>query len=155
VKDSRHTGILQPRGRRRAFLAVALLAWAIVPGCGDGKPYQDTSMREATVTGVVTAKGVPVTEGGEILFNGSNSGRIVSEKSAAIGTDGRYTIKAVTGDNRVRFAGKELVQKYPGLGLHQDYASVQAGENTIDFDLLEGGKKATLDTSRMPKQKKR
>jgi hypothetical protein len=155
VKDSRHPRIHEPRGRREAFLAVALVAWAIGPGCGDGKPYQDTSMREATVTGIVTAKGVPVTEGGKILFNASNSGRSVPEKSAAIGTDGRYTIKAFTGDNRVKFEGKELVKKYPGLGLHQDYASVQAGENTIDFDLLEGGKKATIDTSRMPKPKKR
>jgi len=140
--------------RRKVILPAALLAWAFFPGCGDGKPYHDTSMREATVTGVVTANGIPVTEGGTIRFNASNSGRIVPTKAAPIGPDGRYTIKTYTGDNRVNYAGK-LAEKYRGLALRQDSASVQAGENTIDFDIMGDGKSPTFDPSRMPKQKKK
>ena len=50
--------------RHNTFLRVlAFLIGAAVPGCGDGKPYIDTSLTEATVTGVVTAKGEPVTAG--------------------------------------------------------------------------------------------
>ena len=109
-------------------------------------------MREATVTGVVTAKGVPVSVGGTIVFNPSNSGRIVPSRTAEIGSDGRYTIKTYTGDNQVSYGG-ELAKKYPGLGLRKDFATVASGENTIDFDLVEGGKKATIDTSRMPKKR--
>ncbi len=44
--------------RRNAFLlAMTFMSSALLPGCGDGKPYTDTSLTEATVTGVVTAKG--------------------------------------------------------------------------------------------------
>jgi hypothetical protein len=127
---------------------MALLGWSAVPGCGgDGKPYHDTSLNEATVTGVVMAKGAPVTEGGTILFNPSNSGRIVPTRTAPIGPDGRYTIKTYTGDNVVTYGG-EVAKKYPGLGLRRDYASVQAGENNLDFDIVEGGRGRTVDFSK-------
>ena len=43
---------------------VTLLALASMPGCGDGKPYTDTSLNEATVTRGRHGQGVPVTEGG-------------------------------------------------------------------------------------------
>ncbi len=68
------------------------------------------------------------------MFNPSNSGRIVPSRTAEIGSDGRYTIKTYTGDNRVTYGG-ELAKKYPGLGLRQDYATVASGENSIDFDV--------------------
>src|SRR5437773_1460517 len=97
--------LMKPLRWRIAFLlAMSLLSWATVPGCGDGKPSVDTSLTEATVTGVVTAKGEPVS-GGTIHFNPSNSGRIVPTKSAEIGPDGTYTIKTYTGDNRVTYGG--------------------------------------------------
>jgi hypothetical protein len=140
--------------RPRAFLPAALLVWAIAPGCSDGKPYHDTSLNEATVTGVVSAKGAPVTEGGTILFNPSNSGRLVPTKTAEIGPDGRYTIKTYTGDNVVTYGG-EIAKKHPGLGLRRDYADVKSGENTIDFDIAGGGKNPTIDTSKMPTPKKK
>src|SRR3954449_11900073 len=93
--------------RHIGYFAVllALLSLAAMPGCGDGKPSVDTSLTEATVSGVVSAKGTPAT-GGQIRFNPSNSGRIVPTRSAEIGPDGRYTIKTFTGGNRVTFDGE-------------------------------------------------
>jgi hypothetical protein len=126
------------RPRTRFLLAMAAVAGAMISGCGDGKPSVDTSLTEATVTGVVTAKGVPVT-GGTIHFNPSNAGRISETKTAQIGSDGRYTIKTYTGDNKVTYGG-EVATKNMGVGLRNDYASVQSGENKIDFDVLGGGK---------------
>lgn len=141
--------------RRASFLSAALLAWVIAPGCGDGKPYQDTSMNEATVSGVVKARGEPVTATGTIMFNASNSGRIVPTRTAPIGPDGRYTIKTYTGVNVVTYEG-EIATKYKGLGLRRDGVEVQSGENSIDFDIMENSKKsATFDPSKMPKTRKR
>jgi hypothetical protein len=140
--------------RCKALLLATLLAWSAVPGCGDGKPYQDTSLTEATVTGVVKANGVPVAEGGTILFNPSNSGRIVPTKSAPIGPDGRYTIKTYTGTNVVTYGG-EIAKKYRGVGLRRDGVDVESGENTFDFDILGEGKSPDIDFSKMPKQRKK
>ena len=124
------------------------------PGCSDGKPSVDTSLNEATVTGVVSANGVPAT-GGTILFNPSNSGRIVPTRSAEIGPDGKYTIKTYTGDNQVTYGG-EVAAKNRGVGLRRDYASVQSGENNIDFDVLgAGGKTQAIDFSKGGQRKKR
>ena len=63
-------GIHDSLGRFRcSFLLVTIvLSMATGPGCGDGKPSIDTSLNEATVTGIVSANGVPAT-GGTILFN--------------------------------------------------------------------------------------
>jgi hypothetical protein len=138
---------------RAALLSAALLACAISPGCGDGKPYHDTSMNEATVSGVVRAHGEPVTTGGTIMFNGSNSGRHVPTRTAPIGPDGRYTIKAYTGANVVSYDG-EIARKYPGLGMKRDGAEVQSGENSFDFDIMVNGKSPTFDPSKMPKTRK-
>ena len=71
-------------------------SWLPPAGCGDGKPWVDTSLKEATVSGVVSVKGKPA-DGGTILFNPSNSGRIVPSRTAKIGPDGSYTIKTYTG----------------------------------------------------------
>ena len=117
------------------FLAVfGSLGLAIYPGCGDGKPYTDTSLSEATVTGVVSVKGVPAT-GGTVLFNPSNSGRIVPTRTAPIGPDGTYTITTYTGVNQVSFGG-EVAAKNRGVGLLKDFAEVTSGVNKKDFDLF-------------------
>ena len=111
----------------------------MVSGCGDDKPYHDTSLTEATVSGVVTAKGEPVTAG-TISFNAANSGRIVAAKTAEIGPDGHYTLKTYTGDNQVTYGG-EVAKKNMGVGLRKDFATVKMRREHFDFDVLgEGGK---------------
>ncbi len=131
---------------------LALLTAAFLPGCGEGKPSVDTSMTEATVSGIVTIKGTPAS-GGKILFNPSNSERIVPTRTADIGADGSYTIKTLTGDNRVTFEG-EIASKNSGVGLVKEYANVERGENHVNFDLLgEGSKKLLYDVSKKPKGK--
>lgn len=123
---------------------VSFLPLAVVSGCGDGKPNVDTSLTEATVSGAVSVKGVPVTAG-TIHFNPSNSGRIVPIRTAEIGPDGSYTIKTYTGDNQVTYGG-DLAKKNTGVGLMRDYASVHPGENKINFDIMgEGSKRLDID----------
>ena len=141
------------RTRSLSMTAVGLLAMASAGGCGDGKPSTDTSLNEATVSGVVKANGSPVSEGGTIAFNPSNYGRKVPARTAEIGSDGHYTIKTYTGDNQVSYGGA-VAKKHPGVGLRHDYATVKAGENTFDFDVLaEGEKKVSIDPSKMPRRK--
>jgi hypothetical protein len=143
-------------GRRScSFLLVTIIvSLATVPGCGDGKPSVDTSLNEATVTGVVSVNGVPAT-GGTIHFNPSNSGRIVATRSADIGPDGKYTIKTYTGDNQVTYGG-EVATKNRGVGLRRDFATVQSGENNFDFDVLGAGSKSpNIDYSKGGQRKKR
>ncbi len=94
----------------------------------------DRSLTEASVSGVVSVKGVPAS-GGTILFNPSNAGRIVPTRSAPIGPDGAYTIKTLTGINQVSFEG-EVATKNRGVGLLKDFAEVASGTNTKDFDLM-------------------
>jgi hypothetical protein len=141
--------------RGDAFLmAMGFLALTAVPGCGDGKPNVDTSLTEATVTGIVSAKGVPVT-GGTIHFNPSNSGRIEPIRSAEIRPDGSYTITTYTGDNQVTYGG-EVAQKNLGVGLRKDYANVQRGENRFDFDVLgEGSKNPGIDYTKLGQRRRR
>jgi len=140
---------------RHAFLVLpSFVALVLCVGCGDGKPSVDTSLTEATVSGVVSVKGTPAT-GGQIRFNPSNSGRIVPTRSAEIGPDGRYTIKTLTGDNRVTFDG-EVAARNKGVGLMKEYADVKSGENQIDFDLMgEGAKVGPIDYAKKAGMKKR
>jgi hypothetical protein len=140
--------------RPHRLLLLALASWcAALSGCWDGKPSVDTSLTEATVTGVVSANGVPVTAG-TISFNASNHGRIVATRDAEIGPDGRYTIKTYTGDNLVTYGG-EVAKKNVGVGLRRDYASVQSGENRLDFDVLgEGSKSLNFDLAKKGARRK-
>lgn len=134
---------------------VSFLCLLILSGCGDGKPSVDASLTEASVTGLVSVKGKPVT-GGTIRFNPSNSGRIVPHRSAEIGPDGSYSIKTYTGMNRVSFEGAVATQN-KGVGLLKNFADVKSGENKIDFDLMgEGTKVGNIDIGKLsPVKKKR
>jgi hypothetical protein len=128
--------------RMRSSLVLFLLATATA-GCGDGKPWVDKSLTEATVSGVVSVRGKPA-DGGTILFNANNSGRTVPIKTAQIGHDGSYTIKTYTGVNQVSFEG-EITSKNRGVGLLKEACDVTPGENTANFDLMgEGGSKKLL-----------
>jgi hypothetical protein len=137
-------------------IAAAVVAGAVLQGCGDGKPSVDVSLNEASVTGVVSVKGKPAT-GGTILFNPSNAGRIVPTRQAEIGPDGSYSLTTYTGDNRVTFNG-EVASKNVGVGLMKEYALVESGDNKIDFDLLGEGssqKKMLYDVTKRAAKKRR
>jgi hypothetical protein len=135
--------MMSPRRRDPVLWVVALLTLAPSPGCNDGKPSVDTSRNEATVSGTVKVKGVPA-EGGTIIFNPSNSERIVAARSAPINKDGTYTITTYTGGNQILFEG-DLAMKNREIGLLREYVEVQRGTNTADFDLLgENSKKSPL-----------
>jgi hypothetical protein len=121
----------------RLCTVVGLVLACATAGCGDGKPWVDKSMTEATVSGVVSVKGKPA-DGGTILFNGNSSGRSVPIRTAEIGPDGSYTIKAFTGVNQVSFDGK-IAAKNPGVGLVKEACDVASGENKANFDLLGEG----------------
>ncbi len=136
------------------MLLASLSCLGILAGCGDGKPYVDTSLTEATVTGVVSVKGKPAT-GGKINFNPANAGRIVGINSADIGPDGSYTVKTLTGDNQVTFSG-EVAVKNTGVGLIREYAVVKSGENKIDYDLMGSGQHVgSMDFSKIAPKKGR
>jgi hypothetical protein len=127
----------RPRRRHAGLLVLTLLVWPAGPGCDDGKPYVDTSLNEATVTGTVRVRGKPA-EGGTIVFSASNSERIVSPKGAPINKDGTYTVTTYTGGNQVLFEG-DLAVKNRAIGLVREYVDVKRGQNQADFDLLGGG----------------
>jgi hypothetical protein len=139
------------RNRAILLLTVSMLGLAASTGCGDGKPSVDTSLNEATVTGVIILKGQPV-KGGTIHFNPSNHARQVPTRTATIGDDGKYTIKTYTGDNQVTFGG-DLAKNNMGVGLLREYALVSSGENEINFDLSSGGKKSDFDLQKKPATK--
>jgi hypothetical protein len=127
---------------RLCTVPIVIVACATA-GCGDGKPYVDKSHTEATVSGIVSVKGKPA-DGGQILFNGNSSGRSVPIRTAEIGPDGSYTIKAFTGVNQVSFDG-QIASKNRGVGLVKEACDVVSGENKANFDLLgEGGGKKPL-----------
>ncbi len=131
---------------------LALVAASLLQGCGEGTPWVDTSLTEASVSGTVSVKGTPAT-GGKILFNPSNAGRIVPTRTADIGPDGTYTIKTLTGDNRVTFEG-EVASKNVGVGLLKEYAKVESRENHVDFDLMgEGSKKVPYEMTKKGRTK--
>ncbi len=139
---------------RSVIFLTIIVSLIAITGCGDGKPPIDTSLNEATVKGVVSANGVPAT-GGTILFNPSNSGRIVPTRTATIGPDGTYTIKTFTGDNQVSYGG-EVAEKNRGVGLRKDFATVLSGENQFDFDVLgPGAKSVGIDYNKKGQRKKR
>jgi hypothetical protein len=126
------------RWRPAALWLITLLLLPLGHGCDDGKPAVDTSKNEATVSGIVMVRGKPAA-GGTILFNASNSERIVPHKTAPIGADGTYTITTYTGGNQVSFDG-DVANKNRGVGLIKEFVEVKRGENKADFNLLgEGG----------------
>jgi hypothetical protein len=148
--QSRSTLMARLRPRTTLIVAMVAASLVVVSGCGDGKPWVDTSMTEATVTGIVSVKGTPA-DGGVILFNANNTGRTVPIKSAPIGKDGSYKITTYVGVNQVSFNG-EIATKNRGVGLVKDFCEVKAGENKADFDLLTGksGKQLPFDVENPP-----
>jgi hypothetical protein len=127
--------------RSHILVLLNFLVCTICQGCGNGKPFVDTSKTEAKVSGTVRVRG-QLAEGGTIIFNPSNSERIVPTFSATINKDGTYSVTTYTGGNQVLFDG-DVALKNREIGLLREYVEVQRGENTANFDLLsEGSKKS-------------
>ena len=85
--------------RHPASFVAALAVWTLAggpSGCGDGKPSVDTSLNEATVTGVVSVKGKPATGGRSISIPATRDASY-RPKSADIGPDGTYIGQDVHG----------------------------------------------------------
>jgi hypothetical protein len=129
--------------RRRVALPVlpvlaTLIALQVLAGCRDGKPTVDSSTTdEATVRGKVTLGGQPLT-GGQLVFNPANYQRkSVPTRTAAIGDDGSYTIKTLTGSNMVMVSPKKVAagvkattDPYEMIPLE-----VNPGDNTFNINL--------------------
>jgi hypothetical protein len=123
------------RGDRTGWLTLVVLA--AVSGCGNpDAPKVTGSLEEATVTGIVRVRGKPVTNG-RIGFKAANINRPnVALREVEIAKDGRFTIKALVGDNSVDVICKELgTAKNRRLIENEQTIRVRSGENSIDVDI--------------------
>lgn len=114
-----------------------LIAAAVLALAGCGSNGVSGSLEEGTVSGVVTFKGKPITSG-QVAFNAANaSRRDVPARTADIGPDGRYTVKALVGGNQVSLK----IPNMRKLGVDPMRAGkvidVNPGENTCDIDMPE------------------
>ena len=122
---------------RRLFPLILFVLGAICQGCGNpDAPPVSASREEANVSGIVRLRGKPVTNG-RIGFKAANINRPdVRLREAEIGKDGRYTIKALVGDNSVDITCKELATpKNRQLIENEQTIRVRPGENAVDIDV--------------------
>ena len=114
--------------------ALGLLATTLLVigwGCS-GTPPVDTSTEEATVHGVITIKGKPVTSG-RVVFDPANIKRNVETRKAEIGNDGSYSIKTLVGENVVKLESNQVMK----ANLETQFIStkVAPGDNPFDIKL--------------------
>jgi hypothetical protein len=123
-----HNGLV--RRTRSAAATLVMIAW----GCGSGAPSVDTSTTEATVKGIVTIRGKPISQG-TISFDPSNVRRKFEPvRTSPIGKDGSYTVKTLLGGNHVTFAGPAIAKEPRLQDLLVPY-DVRSGENTFNVEL--------------------
>jgi hypothetical protein len=119
-------------------LAAGWLVFALCVADGGCNSGSFSSTHEATVSGTVRVRGKPVTNG-EITFRSSNGNRRTAPgKNAPIGTDGRYTITTLVGENSVMVVCKELFKRENQMLLDLEdgqMVKVGPGHNSIDIDL--------------------
>ena len=114
-----------------------VLALTLLGGCDEypDAPPVSTSTEEADVTGVVKLRGKPLSNG-SVTFHSANIRRATKDRSADIGSDGSYSIKAYLGQNSVRINAKELLSpKNRHLLDFEQQVDVQSGANTIEIDI--------------------
>jgi hypothetical protein len=130
-------------------VAIGIGLGLVCSGCAQ-KPSASTSTVEATVSGVVTFDGKPITEG-EVTFDPSNYQRKKEiARTAPIGADGRYTIRTLVGYNSVQVSSPQLAKNTVsaasaeggglenaamGVGYELLDCEVKAGENNFDIEL--------------------
>jgi hypothetical protein len=120
--------------RHTARQALGLLATTLLVigwGCS-GTPPVDTSTEEATVHGIISIKGKPVTSG-RVIFDPANIKRNVEPRKAEIGKDGSYSIKTLVGENVVKLESNEVMK----ANLETQFIATQVapGDNTFDIKL--------------------
>jgi hypothetical protein len=120
--------------RHTAPLALGLFATTfLVIGWGcSGTPRVDTTTEEATVRGVITIKGKPVTSG-RVIFDPANFKRKVEPRKADIGKDGSYSIKTLVGENVVKLESNQVLKA--NLEMQFISTNVTPGDNTFDIKL--------------------
>src|SRR5262245_21976609 len=140
--------------KRPRRLPAALILVALLVGCGGDRP------RTAVVQGKVTFRGKPVPNG-TILFHPASGPTAQGE----IRPDGTYRLTtfregdgAVLGKHKVVIVAMQdtggrlpeertplpppiIPEKYTSIGTSDLRADVKEGENTLDFDLQDDGKK--------------
>ncbi|HWE39285.1 MAG TPA: hypothetical protein VG406_22235, partial [Isosphaeraceae bacterium] len=93
---------------RTVGLMSTATVFVAVWGCGDSAPSTDTSSTPATVSGTITLKGKPATQG-KVTFNPANVNRkTVPSATVDIGKDGSYKVSTLTGENTVTVDTPEL-----------------------------------------------
>lgn len=104
-------------------------------GCGDATPSTDTSSTPATVSGTITIKGKPATQG-KVTFNPANVNRkTVPAATVDIGKDGSYKVSTLTGENTVTVDTPELRKNSSELGNGMLSFKAAAGENTFNIEI--------------------
>ena len=119
------------------LLKVASLAASVIlSGCEDSsKPSVSGSNTEVTVHGTIKYKGKPLTQG-EISFNPANTSRRDAKSvSAAIGSDGSYTVKTLLGENTVSFNLPTIAKNDLALAAASYVYDAPSGDSTYDIDL--------------------
>ena len=131
---------------RATTLISIVLAVAILGGCSGKKEWP-----KASVTGQVTYKGKPLDHGRVVFIHEQGHGG-----AGEIGADGRYTLQAILGPNRVMIECKDphattTDPGRPNMPIPANFipdrytnhvdsgltAEVREGENTEDFDLVD------------------
>ncbi len=122
-------------GRVAAFIGLGVVLAAPF-GCGEGPPAVDSSTAKATVHGVVTFGGGPLS-GGEIRFDPSNIKRKDAQiATAVIEKDGTYEVTTLQGANVVRFEFPPAVlKKYPQIASYSKEYDAPGGDSTFDVDI--------------------
>lgn len=117
---------------RARLAALALLPLLAAPACGRRlASEQPPSTIEATVKGRVTFEGKAITEG-KVVFVPVGAG--ATPREAAIGKDGTYAAKTLTGTNTVKLEGVAAI-KSPKLRDFLSACEVKEGENSFDVEI--------------------
>ncbi len=116
---------------------LTLIVLASVSGCDNpNAPKVTGSLDEATVTGIVRVRGKPVNNGSISFKTANTNPPRVPLREVQIGKDGRYTVKAIVGDNIVSVSCSELNAPKNRMFLENEQKiQVSSEKNNIDINI--------------------
>ena len=117
---------------RRGPIA-GLAAILLVAGCG--APATSSSEEQATIKGVVTYQGKPVTKRSITFAPSHVNRRNASATKATIGADGAYSVSSLVGRNSVSFDLPGVATPKNRLNYSKAYFEVNPGENSYNIEL--------------------